>query len=57
VPRLRSLTESRAASLLWNYLIVVSVHHEPGYVDALQILTEVGFGERLDAVVMSLGPV
>ena len=39
-----------------NDLVVFALHDERRYFDALQVLGEVRFGERLDTIVVGLGP-
>src|SRR6516164_6209509 len=53
---LEEFDRQQGSVLVGNDLVVVAVHYERGYVDALQILSEVGFREHLDAVVMRLRP-
>src|SRR5713101_5047952 len=46
--------ETRSADR--HNLIVVAMHHQNRYVDLLQVFSEVGLREGLDAVVMGLDP-
>ena len=50
------LGREQRSVLVRDDLVVVPLHNERGYVDVLQILGEVGFGERLDAVIVGLAP-
>src|SRR5262249_6222804 len=53
---LEELVRKQRSVPMRNDLIIVPLHDERGYLDALQILGEVRFGERLDAVIVGLGP-
>src|SRR5215831_7921867 len=53
---LEELVRKQRSVLVRNDLVIVPLHDERRYVDALQILSEVGFGERLDAVIVGFRP-
>src|SRR5262249_7907901 len=53
---LEELDLEQGSALVRNDLVVVPLHDERWHIDVLQVLSEVCFRERLDTVVMSLGP-
>jgi len=53
---LEQLDLEQGGAFVRNDLVVVPLHHERRHVDAFQILGKVCLRERLDAVVMGLGP-
>src|SRR4029078_8975121 len=52
---LKQLRRQRCRVGYGHDLIIIAVHHERGYRDALQVLGKVGLREGLDAVVLRLG--
>src|SRR5215471_18566652 len=53
---LEELDLEQSSALVRNDLVVVPLHDERWHIDVVQVLSQVCFRERLDTVVMSLGP-
>src|SRR6516162_3237628 len=53
---LKELHLEQGSTFVRNDLVVFALHDERRYFDALQVLGEVRFGERLDTIVVGLGP-
>src|SRR5215467_8005477 len=53
---LKKLHLEHGSAFVRNDLVVFALHDERWYIDALQVLGEVRFRERLDAIVVGLGP-
>src|SRR5262249_12200757 len=53
---LKELDLEQGSAFVRNDLVVFALHDERWYFDALQVLGEVRFRERLDAIVVGLGP-
>ena len=53
---LEELGLEQSSALVRNDLVIVPLHDERWHVNALQVLSEVRFRERFDAIVVGLGP-
>src|SRR5262249_22200713 len=53
---LKELDLEQGSAFVRNYLVVFALHDERWHIDALQVLSEIRFRERLDTIVMGLGP-
>src|SRR6516162_866783 len=53
---LKELDLEQGRAFVRNDLVVFALHDKCWYIDALQVLSEVRFRERLDTVVVGLGP-
>jgi hypothetical protein len=53
---LKELDLKQGSAFVRHDLIIFPLHDECWHGDALQVLSEVRFGERLDAIVVGLGP-
>ena len=53
---LKELHLEQGGAFVRNDLVVFALHDKCWHIDALQVLSEVRFRERLDAIVVGLGP-
>ena len=53
---LKELDLEQGSAFVRNDLVVFALHDERRHIDALQIFSEVRFRERLDTIVVGLGP-